>query len=83
MGGAIAAGACCAALAAAALGAPGTVRIAYITQQGSASSLVVANGNGADPVTIATIDQHAQEVDLASATAVVRAVPGLPGGPTG
>jgi WD40 repeat protein len=54
-GGAVAAGLCCATLAAAALGAADTVRIAYLAQQGSATSLVVANGNDADPVTIATL----------------------------
>jgi hypothetical protein len=49
----VAAGVCCAAIAAAAVGAAVTVRIAYVAQQGSVTSLVVADGNGADPVTVA------------------------------
>lgn len=51
----VAAGGCCAALAATALGVAVTVRVAYVEQQGSATSLVVADGSGADLVTIATM----------------------------
>jgi WD40 repeat protein len=55
LGGAVAAALCGVALAAAALGAADTVRIAYIADKGSTTSLVVANENGDDPVTVATM----------------------------